>query len=210
MDTSPPAKPRPASYHHGALREALLAAAERLLEAGGMPALTLRAVAREAGVSHAAPAHHFRDLTGLLTALAAVGYRRLAGTFAAATDAAGTDPTARLLAMGRAYVGFARAYPGLFLLMFRSERLDMQNPELCEATGETARALREAIEARAPGVGAIDAIGRAAAVWSLVHGFSLLLIDQRLKGLLAAMPEHQQNPDALLEAVLRVTNFVPA
>ena len=84
-----PAKPvaeRPASrrrrpagetpYHHGDLHDALLAAAERVLERDGLPGLTLRAVAREAGVSHAAPTHHFGDLTGLLSELAAIGFRR--------------------------------------------------------------------------------------------------------------------------------------
>ena len=63
-------------YHHGDLHDALLAAAERVLERDGLPGLTLRAVAREAGVSHAAPTHHFGDLTGLLSELAAIGFRR--------------------------------------------------------------------------------------------------------------------------------------
>src|SRR6476619_1720008 len=76
-------------YHHGALRDALLQAAEKLLERYGLPGLTLRAVAREAGVSHAAPTHHFGDLTGLLSELAAIGYRQ----FNAAMVAAGATCT---------------------------------------------------------------------------------------------------------------------
>src|SRR5690348_13441165 len=67
---------REVPYHHGGLRNALLEAAERVLEREGLPGLTLRAVAREAGVSHAAPAHHFADLTGLVSELAAVGFRQ--------------------------------------------------------------------------------------------------------------------------------------
>src|SRR4051812_37653561 len=63
-------------YHHGALHDALLKAAEQVLERDGLSGLTLRAVAREAGVSHAAPAHHFGDLTGLLSELAAIGFRQ--------------------------------------------------------------------------------------------------------------------------------------
>src|SRR5262252_8981675 len=63
-------------YHHGALRDALLQAAERVLERDGLAGLTLRAVAREAGVSHAAPTHHFGDLTGLVSELAAIGFRQ--------------------------------------------------------------------------------------------------------------------------------------
>src|SRR5580693_4888133 len=65
-----------APYHHGGLHAALLEAAERILERDGLPGLTLRAVAREAGVSHAAPTHHFGDLSGLLSELAAIGFRQ--------------------------------------------------------------------------------------------------------------------------------------
>src|SRR5215470_15860891 len=76
-------------YHHGALREALLKAAEKVLERDGLPGLTLRAVAREAGVSHAAPTHHFGDLAGLLSELAAIGYRQFGAAMIAA-NASGT------------------------------------------------------------------------------------------------------------------------
>src|SRR5579875_3424668 len=125
MDGTRKAAPaRVARYHHGDLRNALLAAAEAILEREGLNGLTLRAVARAGGVSHAAPAHHFGDLTGLLSELAAAGFRRLAERFDAAMAASGAEPDARLAAMGRAYVAFARAHPGLFTLMFRSERLD--------------------------------------------------------------------------------------
>src|SRR5262247_2189594 len=78
-----------APYHHGALRDALLQAAEKVLERDGLPGLTLRAVAREAGVSHAAPTHHFGDLTGLLSELAATGYRQFNEAMIA-TNASGT------------------------------------------------------------------------------------------------------------------------
>src|SRR6185503_1752884 len=82
-----------APYHHGDLRDALLKAAERVLERDGLPGLTLRAVAREAGVSHAAPTHHFGDLSGLLSELAAIGFRR----FNEAMIAAGRTETHPLL-----------------------------------------------------------------------------------------------------------------
>src|SRR5215475_14715061 len=75
---------RPATYHHGALHQALLRAAERILERDGIQALTRRAAAREAGVSHAAQKNHFGDMTGLLSALAAVGFQRIAATMQAA------------------------------------------------------------------------------------------------------------------------------
>src|SRR3954453_9265896 len=73
-------------YHHGALRDALLKAAERVLERDGLAGLTLRAGAREAGVSHAAPTHHFGDLTGLLSELAAIGFRMFNAAMAAANN----------------------------------------------------------------------------------------------------------------------------
>src|ERR1700744_2758366 len=100
-------------YHHGDLKSALLAEAETILERDGIQALTLRAAARAAGVSHAAPANHFDDLTGLLSELAAVGFNRFSAALMAAMETAGGDPRARSNAMGAAYVRFARAHPGL-------------------------------------------------------------------------------------------------
>src|ERR1700749_203992 len=95
-------KPRAASsedtpYHHGALRDALLEAAERVLERDGLAGLTLRAVAREAGVSHAAPTHHFGDLTGLVSELAAIGFRPFNATMTAA-GSTGVSPMEKSLA----------------------------------------------------------------------------------------------------------------
>jgi AcrR family transcriptional regulator len=110
-------------YHHGALRDALLEAAERVLERDGLAGLTLRAVAREAGVSHAAPTHHFGDLTGLLSELAAIGFRRFNAEMSAAR-AAGAGPVERAMAPAKAYVAYAQAHPGMYGLMFRGERLD--------------------------------------------------------------------------------------
>jgi AcrR family transcriptional regulator len=114
-------------YHHGALRDALLAAAERVLERDGLSGLTLRAVAREAGVSHAAPTHHFGDLTGLVSELAAIGFRQFNAAMAAA-GAVGTSPIEKALARAKAYVAYAQAHPGMYGLMFRTERLDMTRP----------------------------------------------------------------------------------
>ncbi|MCU0912422.1 MAG: TetR/AcrR family transcriptional regulator, partial [Rhodobacteraceae bacterium] len=96
-------------YHHGDLRAALLAAAEAELEARGIEAFSLRSVAKRAGVSHAAPAHHFGDAGGLLTALAAQGFRRFVANQAAHEDRAGADPAARLVESGLGYIAFAGA-----------------------------------------------------------------------------------------------------
>src|SRR6476660_3138527 len=119
-----------APYHHGALRDALLEAAERVLEREGLAGLTLRAVAREAGVSHAAPTHHFGDLTGLVSERAAIGFRQFNAAMVEAGTAGGTQ---KGMARAKAYVGFAQAHPGMYGLMFRTERLDMSRPSLHEA-----------------------------------------------------------------------------
>ena len=130
------AKPELKPYHHGDLKSAVLAAAEKILETEGVDALTLRAVARMVGVSHTAPKNHFGDLEGLLSELAAVGYGRFGAALLAAMESAGADPRQRLKAMGLAYVAFARAYPNLFILMYRSDRLDMNSPSLRDAIEE--------------------------------------------------------------------------
>ncbi len=202
-DSARGARPRP--YHHGDLRAALLSMAEVILERDGIQALTLRAAARAAGVSHAAPANHFGDLTGLLSELAAVGFTRFGASLAAAVATAGEEAR-RMPAMGRAYVAFARAHPGLFVLMFRSERLDATRPALREAIAAARQALRDAIVAHTPRptLSPLEVAARATAVWSLVHGFAMLLLDGRLAGTLASLPD-EADADALLDAVLATT-----
>ena len=190
-------------YHHGDLHDALLAAAERVLERDGLPGLTLRAVAREAGVSHAAPTHHFGDLTGLLSELAAIGFRR----FNEAMIAAGrteTHPLLKALARAKAYVAYAQARPGMYSLMFRNERIDMTRPSLHEAASAAFQGL--ANSAGASG-GALEALSleQAAVIarnWSLVHGFTMLLLDGRLKDILHKLPDGT-TPGQLLDAMMR-------
>ena len=115
--------------------------------ATGYPGLTLRAVAREAGVSHAAPTHHFGDLTGLVSELAAIGFRQFNAAMAAACapDAAMME---RAMARAKAYVAYAQAHPGMYGLMFRSERLDYSRPSLHEAAEASFAGLAGAIGAQ--------------------------------------------------------------
>ena len=190
-------------YHHGDLKAALLTEAEIILERDGIQALTLRAAARAAGVSHAAPANHFGDLTGLLSELAAVGFRRFTAMLEAARHR-GKERPAGATGMGHAYVAFARAYPNLFALMFRGERLDTARPALQEALDAAAAMLRSAT-AGAP-VPPLQAAAQAAARWSLVHGFAMLLLDGRLAGMIASLPAGE-GADELLDAVLAVTRI---
>jgi AcrR family transcriptional regulator len=206
--TRPSAANEAAPYHHGALHGALLEAAERVLERDGLAGLTLRAVAREAGVSHAAPTHHFGDLTGLVSELAAVGYRQFNAAMTAAA-AAGTPPTEQPMARARAYVAFAQAHPGMYGLMFRAERLDMKRPSLHEAAsasfasfaGAIGASRHEQISEQALSLDQAAAIVRA---WSLVHGFTMLLLDDRLSDVLRRIP-NGTDVETLLEAMLRST-----
>jgi AcrR family transcriptional regulator len=202
----------PAPYHHGALHAALLEAAGRVLERDGLVGLTLRAVAREAGVSHAAPTHHFGDLTGLVSELAAIGFRQFNVAMTAA-GANGASPGDRALARAKAYVAYAQAHPGMYGLMFRTERLDMSRPSLREAAGasfaELAGAVgasrHEQIPAQALSVEQGAAIAWA---WSLVHGFTMLLLDGRLADILHLLPEGT-DAETLLDAMLKSTGVRP-
>lgn len=193
-------------YHHGDLHDALLKAAERILERDGLPGLTLRAVAREAGVSHAAPAHHFGDLTGLVSELAAIGFRQ----FNAAMIAAGAVPGTgldRATARAKGYVAYAQAHPGMYLLMFRTERLDMMRPTLREAASASFAGLAGAIGASRQEQIAAEALTLEQAAdivraWSLVHGFTMLLLDNRLSDVLRRLPRGT-DAEALLGAMLK-------
>ena len=195
-----------APYHHGALHDALLEAAERVLERDGLSGLTLRAVAREAGVSHAAPTHHFGDLSGLLSELAAIGFRQF-NTAMAAAGAAGTSQMEKAMARAKAYVGYAQAHPGMYGLMFRTERLDYSRPSLHEAAeasfaglaGSVGANRQEQISGQGLSLAQAADIARA---WSLVHGFTMLLLDGRISDILCRLPEGT-DAATLLDAMLK-------
>jgi AcrR family transcriptional regulator len=187
-----PAGERP--YHHGDLRAALLAAGEAELVAAGIEGFSMRAVARRAGVSHAAPAHHFGDTQGLLSALAAEGFRRFLAMQAAREAQAPTDPASQLTAAGLGYIDFALARPALFRLMFGSAKPDFASNDL-HAAGEAAY---DHLAAQVEAVG--GDLTDLAAVWSVAHGLADLLMSGRLASL-------QQSPapdrDATLAAIIR-------
>jgi AcrR family transcriptional regulator len=196
-------------YHHGDLHEALLKAAERVLERDGLAGLTLRAVAREAGVSHAAPTHHFGDLTGLVSELAAIGFRQFNAAMAAA-GASGTTLTEKGMANAKAYVAYAQAHPGMYGLIFRTEkRLDYSRPSLHEASeaafaglaGSVAASRQEQIFKDSLSLDQAAAIARN---WSLVHGFTMLLLDGRLSDILHRLPEGT-SAEVLLDGMLRAS-----
>lgn len=170
----PPSRPSPRRpYHHGDLRRAILTAALDAIATDGPSALSLRDLARRAGVSHAAPAHHFKDRTGLLTAIAAEGFGLLAGTLHEAAD---------LKDAGVRYVRFAREHPAHFQVMFTPELLRADDLELTTARTLAGDALRGAVAAVRPESLGIDARLAGVAAWSLAHGFATLLLGHNLDG----------------------------
>src|ERR1700730_2207328 len=166
--------PTNATYHHGDLRAACLSAALELLEEGGTTALSLRAVARRAGVSPAAPYRHYDDREALVSAVAAVGYRELAERLAAAHPAPSTPE--QLASVGVAYVEFALERPALFRMMF-GEPCDRDNDERVAATAAVSLYLRELVARCFPQA---DAEALAPAIWALVHGLAFLHLDGKL------------------------------
>ncbi|GAB3649471.1 TetR/AcrR family transcriptional regulator [Glycomyces tarimensis] len=170
------------SYHHGDLRRALIAAAVESIAEGGPGALSLRAVAKRAGVSHAAPAHHFGDKAGLLTAVAAEGFDRFADALERAQRESGT-----FIEVGVAYVRFAIDNRAYFETMFRPELLHEDDPELARAEARSRHVLFQGAAELAGGEPVLSATALAA--WSLVHGFAELLTGGNFPPEIAADPE---------------------
>ncbi|TXS58113.1 TetR/AcrR family transcriptional regulator [Streptomyces sp. t39] len=156
------------SYHHGDLRRAVLRAALDVIASDGPSALSLRDLARRAGVSHAAPAHHFKDRAGLLTAIAAEGYDLLADALASAPG---------LRERGVAYVRFAIGHPAHFQVMFRPELQRADDPALTAAKARADAGLRTVVRHERP---ADDEDSTALAAWSVAHGFATLLLGGNL------------------------------
>lgn len=182
-------------YHHGDLRTALLVAAEAELAERGVEGFSLRSVAKRAGVSHAAPSHHFGDAQGLLTALAAEGFRQFLAAQAAREAVAQGDAASQLVAASLGYVDFALARPTLFRLLWQSGRPDFSDPDL----GQAARAAYDHLAAqvsRAGGQGTADE----AAVWAIAHGMADLLASGRLKTVAALPPDAR---DAMVANLIR-------
>ncbi len=178
-----PRKAPARSYHHGDLKVALLDGVEQVVRARGVGQVSLRAVARHVGVTHAASAHHFANKAGLLTAFATQGYVHLAQAVVAAIGEAGAaDGPAVLEAVGRGYVRFALANPGRFEVMFRLDLLNADDPEFVAAS-EGAYALLVSTVAQCQDEGFLgdhDPEAVAVSAWSMVHGLAALWISGRL------------------------------
>ncbi|ELX10061.1 transcriptional regulator TetR family [Janthinobacterium sp. HH01] len=172
-------------YHHGNLRDSLLDAAALLLAQNGAQALTLREVAKAAGVSHAAPYHHFPSREHLLAAVAARAFAGLAAAMAAADADGARSQGQRLMDICEVYVEFARARPAQFRLMFGPLLAQKSRyPELKQA----AEASFNVLVMAATAFDAARGPELALTGWSLAHGLANLAIDEAFTDLPVAVP----------------------
>jgi AcrR family transcriptional regulator len=161
----------PKPYHHGDLRRALLRAAVAILERDGPSALSLRAVAREAGVSPAAPYHHFKDKSELLNAVATEGFAKLKTALAEAFAAAHGDEVRS--ALGVAYVEFSRHHPALYRVMWDCARNSEKLPDDAHAKDSAFELVKQTLREAAGGeISDLDLELTAIASWCAAHGLA--------------------------------------
>lgn len=166
-------------YHHGHLRDALLQAAVEILRSGGVEALSLRALAKATGVTQAAPYSHFRDKNDLLAAIAETGFQRLA--LQMAEDATGAPSAqARIERLITSYIRFAAENKPLFRLMFGRELANLKKfPTLAMTAGKSYALISAALSTRQSKEDDVRFL--TVAIWSLCHGLTTLIIDEKLK-----------------------------
>lgn len=194
-------KRKSAAYHHGDLRRALLDATLTLIEADGPEGFTLRAAAKAAGVSDAAPYHHFSDKDGLLAAVAEEGFVKLYDEMRTAAEAT-TSAKDAARAMGAAYVVFAATHPAHFRVMAgRRARQKAEHPELFEAASRAFEIVRDSLmssladeEVELPMEQVVFGS------WALVHGLAFLAID----GHLGAIGQDPERVRSLVHGVMDV------
>ena len=164
----PNAKPKK-RHHHGNLKQALVEAGISLLAESGVDGLTLRKCAASAGVSHAAPAHHFNGIKGLLTAIVVQGFETFTRYMIEAREASDNNPRARLEGICRGYIAFSTEHEAVSTLMFMKDRFDTEDPEFHKASSASYEVLAETCAPfRSDNM---DARGIETLVWSLVQGY---------------------------------------
>ncbi|PWR23678.1 TetR/AcrR family transcriptional regulator [Zavarzinia compransoris] len=185
-------------YHHGNLREALIAAALDLSAAAGPEQVSLREVARRAGVSSAAPFRHFADRTALMTAVAEEAMRRLGGAVAAAMAGLPADagPGARLKAMGRGYLAWVRDNPAHFRIVAARGAIDFAGSAVLTGHNDALQAMLSGIIAGLPGIDV--ATGRIAAR-ALVYGLARMEVDGHFPSWGIGPAEAEQTALAVLD-----------
>ena len=187
------------TYHHGDLRAALLSAARAIVEEQGAEAFTLREAARRAGVSHGAPAHHFGDKTGLLTALAVQTLRERVEQADSARLAAGPDPLHQLKACGMAHIDFLISHPRLEGLYWRNNLVNRADPALQEVLQRMTADLIESMSAATGKALAPDKEANPSTLLaiSVVHGFAQIVTERVI---LENVPERERRTRALAMA----------
>ncbi len=193
-------------YHHGDLFDALAKVAEELVRETGIHGFSLRECARRAGVAHSAPGHHFGDVTGLLTEVAARGFERLTARMQA--HRAGADGPEALERIARCYVDFALSDPVVFVLMFHSDRVNRGSPRVQRAGDAAFGELVSAVASAKRDSPRDNEVLRFA--WAAIHGIAMLLVDGPL---MPAGGDRRGGSGALAESTIRrivyaVTSFV--
>jgi len=166
---------KPDRYHHGALREALLAEATKLLDAGGAEAVTIRAVAREAGVSHTAPANHFANRAALLSALAVSAFAQVDAAVAQRLRSSRAPRRERIRVFAEEMLAFALKYPQRYRLMWRWDLLERNDSLQSTMDGLYDKLVAE-VQALT-GKSRLDAYTVAVALWSMTHGYICMRLD---------------------------------
>ena len=199
-------------YHHGHLRRALLDAAMELVRERGIDGLSLREVARRAGVSHAAPYHHFADRGDLVSALVVESFQRFEATFREAAARTRGSHLDRVRAIGRAYVRFAFDDPARFTLMWRPELRTVEDDSPVDEAGLASyQVLIDEVDAgqRAGEVVGGDVGLLSLAAWSTVHGLATLMVDGPLRGQVLTWTQAEPMVDAVLDLAIRGLTLSP-
>jgi AcrR family transcriptional regulator len=209
------AKKRPTDperrYHHGDLRRALVDAALALIVEGELGTFSLREVARRAGVTPAAPYHHFKDKTALLAAVAEEGFVALRGRLEAAlAPVPPADVHGRFGALARAYLEFARAHPAHYRVMFLPDiKSQEEHASFHAAADRTLEVLAQQVREAAPQASPREVMTRTVLIWSIGHGLASLWNDGVL--------DHKLDPgsgraflDATVEQIAAFASGVPA
>ena len=166
------------NYHHGDLREQLLEAVRQLIESDGPDGFSIAEACRAAGVSTAAPYRHFRDRDDILRGVILAAMTRMGSAMQAAADAHPPGDPERIVALGHAYVGFARREPGVFALMFGQAGHHSDDPQLAEeGEAKFAIVLRVVAEHLGRAMDDAEVTARAYALWCAVHGHCFLVLD---------------------------------
>ncbi len=176
--------PKEKSFHHGDLKRVLFEKALELLDRDGVDGVTIRAVAREAGVSHGAPVNHYRDRKALLTALAQRQFETILNSVEDGLTAAPGGSNAWIEVFGKALLEFGFKYPHRYKLLWRGDLIDLKDPDLSKVMDQVYLQLCGQIELAMPQV-EFDRDTVAVAFWSMIHGY----LDMRLSGMFVPLDD---------------------